>query len=53
MVTITQEGIGNCNTQNWFVHPNGLTVSTEIVRFIHLWSDDSLKDAENFESLEK
>ena len=33
-------------TQNCYVHINGLTVSTEILN-LHLWSDDSSYETEN------
>ena len=38
--------IGNCNIQNCFVRPNGLTLSTETLN-LHLWSDDSSNETEN------
>ena len=49
MVTIikfTWPDIANCNIQNCFVHPNGLTVSTEISN-LNLWSDNSSNEIEN------
>ena len=32
--------MGNCNTQNCLVHPNGVAVLTVILD-LHFWSDDS------------
>ena len=50
IIKLTQQDIGNCNIQNYFVHPNGLTdgltVSTEILN-LHLRSDDSSNETEN------
>ena len=48
MVTIklTQYSIDNSIIQDCFVHPNGLTVLTEILD-IHFCSDDSSHKAEN------
>ena len=47
IIKIAQLGIGNCNLQNCFLHPNGLTVLTEILN-LYLWSDDSSNETENF-----
>ena len=45
MVTINQAytvRYRQCNIQNYFVHKNCSTISTEILN-LHLWNDDSLK----------
>ena len=37
---------GNCKSQNCFVHPHDLIVSTQILN-LQLWSDDSSNETEN------
>ena len=46
LVKLVQLSIGNSIIQNCFVHPNGLTVSTEILN-LHQRSDDSSNETEN------
>ena len=47
IIKLTQD-IGDCNEpiQNCFVHPNGWTVTSEILN-LHLVSDDSSNEIEN------
>ena len=50
IIKLTQVKIYNCNIQNFFQHPNGLTVLTEIYD-LHLWSDDSSNETEKYHSV--
>ena len=40
------EWYSQLHTQNCFVHPNGLTISTEIIN-LHLWNDNSSNETGN------